>query len=166
MAHTYTNLIHQFNRLLSSPLAAVAQVNGNAAHAGLHGEVLFFHIADGTLVVAELMGLPKGSGDCDRPILGFHIHEGGACSGTAQDPFADAGGHWNPGNCPHPMHAGDMPPLFSNDGCAWQAFYTNRFIPADVIGHTVIVHNMPDDFHSQPSGDAGQKIACGTIVQL
>lgn len=162
----YSKAIKQFERLLISPVAAVAQVSGDAAHPELHGEVAFFHMAHGSLVVADIMGLPKGNGVCDKPILGFHIHEGSMCSGNEQDPFADTGGHYNPGNCPHPMHAGDMPPLFSNGGYAWQAFYTNRFTPADVIGRTVVVHSMPDDFHSQPSGDAGQKIACGMIVRL
>lgn len=48
-------------------------------------------------------------------------------------------------------------------GIAWCQFYTNRFYPEDIIGNTVIVHDMPDDFRSQPSGDAGVKIACGVI---
>ena len=42
--------------------------------------------------------------------------------------------------------------------------YTNRFYPEDVIGRTVIIHEKADDFHSQPSGDAGEMIACGEIV--
>ena len=42
--------------------------------------------------------------------------------------------------------------------------YTGRFMPEDVIGKTVVLHGMPDDFHTQPSGDSGMKIACGEIV--
>ncbi len=53
---------------------------------------------------------------CGQRIFGFHIHEGTRCSGTSVDHFADAGSHYNPSNCPHPMHAGDLPPLFVNNG--------------------------------------------------
>ncbi len=41
--------------------------------------------------------------------------------------------------------------------------YTGRFFPEDVIGRTVIIHEKADDFHTQPSGDAGEMIACGEI---
>lgn len=43
-------------------------------------------------------------------------------------------------------------------------FSTERFQVHEVIGKTVIVHEKPDDFVSQPSGNAGQKIACGEIL--
>ena len=46
---------------------------------------------------------------------------------------------------------------------AYLAFVTGRFIPKEVIGRTMIIHNMPDDFISQPAGNAGSKIACGEI---
>ena len=64
----------------------------------------------------------------------------------------------------HPKHAGDLPPLLANDGVAWSAVYTDRFYPEEVIGRTVVIHGMGDDFHSQPSGNSGVKIACGEIV--
>ncbi len=154
----------QFVRLMAGQRPdAAAEVHGSKNHADLHGDVTFYAVANGTLVVAEFLGLPSAKGDCNDRILGFHIHEGNLCSGNAQDAFADTGGHFNPGGCPHPQHAGDMPPLFSNNGYAWQAFFTSRFIPEEIIGRTVVVHDMPDDFKSQPSGDAGQKIACGLI---
>ena len=77
--------------------------------------------------------------------------------------FASAGGHYNPKNCPHPAHAGDLPPLFGNQGYAWQGFYTERFIPDDVVGKAVIIHGQRDDFTTQPAGDAGSRIGCGVI---
>ena len=82
-----------------------------------------------------------------------------------RDPFADAGAHYNPHNCRHPYHAGDMPPLFSNGGFAWMAFYTERFKTDEIIGRTVIIHDLSDDFTTQPSGNSGKKIACGEIVR-
>jgi len=42
-------------------------------------------------------------------------------------------------------------------------FFTNRFLPGDVIGRTVMIHENPDDYRSQPSGDAGKRIGCGVI---
>lgn len=44
--------------------------------------------------------------------------------------------------------------------------YTDRFYVDEIIGKTVIVHEDPDDFHTQPSGNAGKKIACGVILRL
>ena len=103
---------------------------------------------------------------CGQRIFGFHIHEGTRCSGTSVDHFADAGSHYNHSNCPHPMHAGDLPPLFVNNGRAWFATITPQFTVSDVIGHTVIVHSDPDDFHTRPSGNSGEKIACGMIKRV
>lgn len=74
------------------------------------------------------------------------------------------GAHYNPENTEHPKHAGDLPPLLANNGIAWSAVYTDRFYPEDVVGRTVIIHDMADDFHTQPSGDSGMKMACGEIV--
>ena len=49
-------------------------------------------------------------------------------------------------------------------GLAWSAFYTDRFYPEEVIGRTVVIHGMADDFRTQSSGNSGSKIACGEIV--
>ena len=103
---------------------------------------------------------------CGQRIFGFHIHEGTRCSGTSEDPFANAGSHYNPNNCPHPMHAGDLPPLFVNNGRAWFATITPQFTVSDVIGRTVIVHSVPDDFHTRPPGNSGEKIAYGMIKRV
>ena len=56
-----------------------------------------------------------------------------------------------------------MPVLESAGGKAWLAFYTERFLPDELPGKTVIIHSMPDDYRSQPAGDAGERIACGMI---
>jgi len=75
-------------------------------------------------------------------------------------------GHYNPDNLPHPYHSGDMPPLFGNDGTAFSVFLTNRFKIDEIIGRTVVIHAQPDDFTSQPSGNSGEKIACGIIEEI
>ena len=63
-------------------------------------------------------------------------------------------------------HAGDLPPLFGNHGFAFAVFLTDRFSVREVLGKTVIVHLKPDDFTTQPSGSAGEKIACGEIRKI
>ena len=77
--------------------------------------------------------------------------------------FADAMSHYNPMGCEHPYHAGDLPPLFGSNGSALLLFLTDRFSVKEVIGKTVIIHDRPDDFTTQPSGNSGTKIACGVI---
>ena len=117
----------------------------------------------GVLVAAEISGLPAGKEPCGDRVLGFHIHSGEQCTGDAADSFAAALGHYDSDGCPHPEHAGDMPPLFSNHGYAFQVFLTDRFSVREIVGRTVIIHSAPDDFTSQPSGNAGTKFACGRI---
>ena len=68
--------------------------------------------------------------------------------------------------CPHPCHTGDLPPLLAWDGRAFLIVRTGRFRLADVIGRTVVIHAMPDDFATQPSGHSGEKIACGVIRRV
>ena len=142
---------------------AYALIYGKSKTDCICGNVLFYPLWGGTLVAAEIAGLPIKEGTCGGGFFGFHIHEGSTCKGTAEDPFAEAGGHFNPGKCEHPFHVGDLPPLMGNHGYALSVFYTDRFTPEEVVGRTVIVHAMPDDFKTQPSGDSGMKIACGEI---
>ena len=144
--------------------AARALLRGDAAHTALRGVVNFYAHRGGTLMIAEVRGLPHDSSPCANNIFAMHIHAGRSCSGTPA--FSDAGGHFNPGNCPHPAHAGDLPPLCGCRGYAWQAFYTDRFIVRDIIGRTIIIHSQRDDFTTQPAGDAGLRIGCGMIVRV
>ena len=142
---------------------AVAEVAGSAAYKDITGAVLFYQTHAGVLVFTEVMGLPGSDTPCGGRIFGFHIHEGPACGGSSADPFAEAMSHYDPNGCPHPFHAGDLPPLFGSGGSALSIFLTDRFTISNVIGKTVIIHDSPDDFSTQPSGDSGEKIACGVI---
>ncbi len=143
---------------------AYAQVRGDTGHCAIKGNIYFFEMYGGTLVVAEVKGLPNTKNAPNANFYGFHIHEGSICAGDMEDPFSQTKGHYNPGNTVHPGHAGDFPSLLANDGIAWSAFYTDRFYPEEVVGRTVVIHEMADDLHTQPSGDSGSKIACGEIV--
>lgn len=143
--------------------AAYAKIAGSSSYPDISGKVYFMRAQGGTVVAAEIQNVTE-DGKPAQGFRGFHIHEGSSCTGNAEDPFADAKGHYNPTDMLHPEHAGDLPPLLFSDGYAWMQVYTGRFQPEEVIGKTVIIHGMPDDFHSQPSGDSGMKIACGQIV--
>ena len=161
--HHRNNLIN-LSEILSHVPVAVAFIRGDEAHRKISGNVRFYRTQKGVVVIAEVAGLPISEDKCGNDIFAFHIHDGASCSGNAEDFFADAGTHYNPTDCPHPYHAGDMPPLFSAGGTAFLAFLTNRFAAYEIIGKTVVIHDSPDDFTTQPSGNAGKKIACGEIV--
>lgn len=141
---------------ISNQPYAIAEIRGSASYPKLRGEVRFYQRQHCVLVEATIRGLP----DTDTGFFGFHIHTGDRCTGVD---FADTLGHYNPAESPHPLHAGDLPPLIFCHGDAYLAVKTGRFRVEDILGRTVVIHNMPDDFHTQPSGNAGTKIACGTI---
>lgn len=139
---------------------AVARLRGGEEAPRIWGEVKFYQTRSGVLVIADVSGLPEGNGN---GFFALHIHEGDSCSGEG---FADTKGHYNPTGAPHPRHAGDLPPLLSCGGRAYLAVHTNRFRVEEILGHTVVIHSGADDFHSQPAGNAGTKIACGRILPL
>lgn len=144
---------------------AVAKIKGSPKHPDLNGIAGFSQTKDGVLVSVFVKGLPKADNMCKKPIFAIHIHSGGSCSGNETDYFADALTHYNPDNCSHPYHAGGMPPLFGANGSGFSMFLTDRFLLKQIIGKTVIIHSDPDDFTTQPSGNSGEKIACGVIVK-
>lgn len=157
------------NIILTKKPYAKAEVAGGPIAPNINGTVSLYPAHNGTLVVAEIYNLPRMMPGTDNtaPIgpFGFHIHEGGTCEvGNPADPFQAAMGHYNPTGQPHPLHAGDMPVLFANNGYAFLAFYTDRFTPQQVRNRTVIIHQNPDDFRSQTAGNAGKRLACGVIL--
>lgn len=157
MLLNYKNIVDVIAK--SKPMAQ-SIIRGSAKYPKISGKVNFYATQSGVVVVSEVMGLPK----TNTNVFGFHIHEGKSCTGNQTDPFANAGLHYNPLHMPHPMHAGDLPPLFSNNGYAWQAVLTNRFQIPEIIGRAIVIHDNPDDFTTQPAGNSGNKIACGIVT--
>lgn len=139
---------------------AIACVRGGKEVPGVCGVVSFWQRSEGVLVEADIRGLPA---DSETGFFAFHIHAGEDCGGEG---FAATKGHYDPGDGLHPMHAGDLPPLIACRGRAYMAVVTNRFCLRDVVGRTVVIHAQPDDFHTQPAGNAGTKIACGIIRRM
>ncbi len=158
-----------YNPLNNRQPVATAQLVGSDLAPGLTGDISFYAAPGGTLVTARVNGLPPISLPTEQNAtqvgpFGFHIHEGEDCGAACSlSPFAAAGGHYNPTGQPHPLHAGDLPVLFPNNGHAYMQVYTDRFMPKDVIGRTVVIHQMPDDFRTQPAGDSGMRLGCGEI---
>jgi Cu-Zn family superoxide dismutase len=126
--------------------------------------VRFTRVAGGVRVVAEVEGLAPGGRH------GFHVHEFGDCS--AADGMG-AGGHFDPTGEPHAgpdhprRHVGDLGNLEAGpDGRARYDRIDRRLAlggPRSVVGRAVIVHAKADDLVSQPTGDAGGRVACGVI---
>lgn len=120
----------------------------------------------GLLIELDLRDLPAGSWHS------FHIHETGECD--AKDAFKSAGGHFSISETSHGFltdggpHAGDMPNQYiSADGTLkTQVLNTFAFLGGEndnVSGRALMIHSGPDDYQSQPSGDAGDRIACAVI---
>ena len=142
--------------------ATLAPTAGNTTS----GTVQFAQRGDRVRVSGEVRGLrPNGE-------HGFHVHEKGDCSSADG---TSAGGHYNPAGRPHGRHgagahhAGDLPSLRADAaGVARFSFETASIgvgSGADVAGRGLIVHRDPDDYTTQPTGNAGARLACAVIVR-
>lgn len=112
----------------------------------------------GIVMEIELQHLPNTKENAPR-FFGLHIHEKGDC----RDNLMHTGMHYNPTNAVHPYHLGDLPPVLNSDGYSYMAFYDSFLSLDEIIGKSIIIHSQRDDFTTQPSGDSGDKIACGVI---
>ena len=142
---------------------AKANIKGGKEYPKIEGIVTFKETKNGIILTAKISNLPQSKDKCKGRFFGFHIHEGTSCTGNNNDEFANAKAHLNPTNCPHPFHIGDLPPLIENNGYAYMSVLINKFKIKDILGKAIIIHDSPDDFKTQPSGDSGTKIACGII---
>lgn len=142
---------------------ATARIKGIEEYENIRGVVSFYQTNRGVIVNVELTGMPYDEERCATNFYGFHIHEGSSCTGNREDPLKNVGAHYNPVNCMHPSHKGDLLPLISNNGYVWQNFLISTFKVEEIIGRTVVIHSQRDDFKTQPAGDSGKKIACGEV---
>ena len=149
-----------------TPVGANAPLKPTQGHS-VRGNLSLNSDRGGVGIAGMIEGLQPGAEH------GFHIHEKGDCS--APD-ASSAGGHFNPTKQPHgnpnakgTRHLGDMVNLRADDkGVA----KVNVFIdgatlhtsePTNLVGKAIVVHQKPDDYSSQPSGNSGDRVACGVI---
>ena len=140
--------------------ASMMNANGESV-----GAVTLSATPHGTLLHATLENLPAGA-------HAFHVHAVGVC----EAPFKSAGGHFNPGGAKHGiesaegMHVGDMPNIHVPDSGALEIEILNTQLKLDASlfdedGASIVIHDGPDDYVSDPAGAAGPRIACGVIMQ-
>lgn len=160
------NIIYTIPQVLTTDPDAISTLRGSPEFPSILGRVSFWQLPNGVLVSASVTGLPVFSEDmCADPVFALHIHNGSTCTGNEIDPFADVGEHYNPYNCPHPYHGGDLMNIFANYDFGWSAMLTNRFQLDGIIGRTTILHLPPEDYVIYDP-NAGDKIACGVIVKV
>lgn len=138
-------------------------IKGAKDYENLIGRVDFFPWSKGSIVKLEVMGLPINNEQ--NKFFAFHIHENGNCD-EPENNFPNTGEHFTKENLMHPNHTGDLPMIYSNHGYSFMLYYTSRFTPQDVVGKSAIIHSGIDDLKTQPSGNAGTKIACGVITKI
>ena len=144
---------------VTKALAVLSPLGGS----GVSGTVTFAKVEGGVKVTARVTGLKEGA-------HGFHVHEFGDCSvadGTS------AGGHFNPSASPHAgphdaqRHTGDLGNIAAvADGVGVLEYVDSRAAfegPNSILGRGVIVHVGADDLKTQPTGNAGGRLACGVI---
>lgn len=150
------------------PLLASARLEPTKG-SKVFGEASFEQVGDKVRVGVIVQGLKPGGE------YGFHIHEVGDCS---SGDGMSAKGHFNPFGKPHghyasaERHAGDLPMLSApaqknKSGRARLNVELDVITlepgPGNIIGRGIIVHAQPDDYRSQPTGNAGARLACGVI---
>lgn len=163
---------------LLAPVAAMAHQHG---HSGGHataelidgqgqpkGSAMIHQGKDGIEISVRVIGVPAG-------VHAVHIHTTGACTGPD---FTSAGGHWNPAKKQHGhdnpagAHMGDIPNMtVGADGKGELKAVVKGGVMSgapdallDADGAAIVVHAAPDDYKTDPTGNAGGRIACGIIT--
>lgn len=145
----------------ATPMQAVAMLQTAEGEAA--GTATASASGETVAISLQVQGLPPGE-------HGVHVHMTGACEAPT---FESAGSHWNPANTQHGLenpegsHAGDMPNLTVGDDGSGTLEYQlaggtfEGLMDAD--GSAFVVHAMPDDQVTDPSGNSGDRIACGAF---
>lgn len=149
-----------------SPVERADVVLASASGSLVSGRLTAMPMADGVHFTGEIGGLRANGTHA------LHVHEKGDCSAVDA---SSAGGHFNPAGAPHgrvgqpPHHAGDMDNIVADAQGVAKVDAHARGVTlgdgsaTDILGRAVVVHAQPDDYRSQPAGNAGARVACGVI---
>ena len=148
----------------TEPLRATAQLQPTKGNKTM-GEATFEQAGDKVRVVVFVQGLKP------EQEHGLHIHEGDGCGADGMN----AKGHFNPYGKPHgnyasaARHAGDLPSLKANKKGRAKVDVELDLITlapgaGNIVGRSMVIHADPDDYRTQPTGNAGGRIACGVIT--
>lgn len=128
----------------------------------VQGAITFTQEDDGLHIKGDITGLTPGK-------HGFHAHESGDCSAEA----SSAGGHFNPADMPHgaedadQRHAGDFGNITADESGTAHIDKVDKLAKLNgansIVGRAIIIHGDADDLESQPSGNAGPRVACGVV---
>lgn len=149
--------------------SATVTLQGAPEDADFTGTVTFAQDGDGVRVLAELAGVNTPGKH------GFHLHETGECShGTDGKHFTSAGGHFNPTGAEHacpptdPRHAGDLGNIeVGANGAGRMELVTTGISLSgsnSIVGKALLLHAGEDDCKTQPTGNSGDRIACGVVT--
>jgi Cu-Zn family superoxide dismutase len=162
--------------ILSSFVSASSLAKGNSTTVQVKdaagkdvGSIKIKSIATGVELILNLHGLPAGE-------HAIHFHQNAKCEGPD---FKSAGPHFNPDGKQHGLenpkgsHAGDMLDFTVDAKGNAKATIVNKNVNLGTDGHSlysnggtaVVLHAKADDMHSDPAGNAGDRIACGVIVK-
>ncbi len=151
------------------PSAMTARAALKDAKGASIGDATLRETPHGVLLQVELRNAPAG-------VRAFHIHENGTCTAPT---FETAGGHWSPDGKAHGFlenrgpHAGDLPNIHvAQDGkLSFELLVKDATLSPgprslfDADGSALVMHASADDYESQPSGDAGDRLACGVVMK-
>lgn len=151
------------NAMMMTPPGSSATADLSMANGAAAGRVTATDSPQGIALALTVTGFDAGQ-------RGVHVHTTGRCDGPD---FQTAGGHWNPGSRQHGLenpegsHAGDMPNLtVAADGTGSLQFTLPNATVASMLegdGSAFVVHAGLDDQRTDPSGDSGDRIACGVF---
>jgi superoxide dismutase, Cu-Zn family len=162
LAIPLVNIIAQSSTKVERAICTLNPTQGSK----VSGTVTFAKVDEGVRIVADVQGLSKGK-------HGIHIHEFGDCSSPDGN---SAGGHFNPHSKNHGApdidnrHAGDMGNIEVDETGKGHLEYVDKTISLEgdgsIVGKSIIVHANEDDLKTQPTGNAGGRLACGLIEVL